>query len=109
MFQDDIMVINGIIMKGRNIVIPNILKTQALDQLQLDQLHVNHMGIEKTKLLACESVYWLNINVEIGNHIKKCTTYLTFQQTQPKDKIIHHDIQAKPCEVIGADMFTLNN
>ena len=29
-------------MKGRHVVIPEILKTQALDQL-----HVNHMGIEK--------------------------------------------------------------
>ena len=34
-------VINGIIMKGRCVVIPEVLKTQALDQL-----HINHMGME---------------------------------------------------------------
>ena len=28
---------------------------------------------------------------------------------QPKDKMIHHDILARPLEVTGADMFTLNN
>ena len=57
-FQDDM--IDGIIMMGRHVLIPEILKTQARDQLQ-----VNHMGIEKNKLLACKLVYWVNID-EIG-------------------------------------------
>ena len=97
-------VINGIILKGRHVVILEVLKTQALDQL-----HINHMGIEETKVLACESIYWVNINDDIEKHINNCTTCLTFQQAQLKDKIIHHDIPAKAWEVIGTDMFTLNN
>ena len=36
--KDDMAVIDGIIMKGRCVIIPEILKTQALDQL-----HINHM------------------------------------------------------------------
>ena len=32
-----------------------------------------------------------------------------FQHTQPKDKMIHHDIQVRSWDVIGTDMFTLNN
>ena len=40
-------VIDGIIMKSGHIIIPEVLQPQALDQL-----HINHMGIEKkTKLL----------------------------------------------------------
>ena len=97
-------VIDGIIMKGGHIIIPEILKTQVLVQL-----HVNHMGIEKSKLLAHESIYWVNINDDIENFIKNCTTCLTFQQTQPRDKMIHHDILKRLWDVIGADMFTLNN
>ena len=46
---------------------------------------------------------------DIENHIKSCSTCLHFQQTQPREKIIHHDIPVKPCEVIEADIFTLNN
>ena len=67
------------------------------------------MGIEITKLLACELVYLVNINDDIERHIKNCTKCLTFQQTQLKDRIIHYDIPAKPWEVVGTDMFTLNN
>ena len=89
-------------MKGRHVIIPEILKTQALDQL-----YVSHMGIEK--LLACESIYWVNVNDDIENFIKSCSTCLTFQQTQSKDKMIHHDIPVRPWDIIGTDMFTLNN
>ena len=67
------------------------------------------MGIEKTKLLALESVYWININDDIERHIKNCTKCLMFRQTQPKDKIIHHDILAKPWETFATDIFSLNS
>ena len=55
-------VIDGVIMKGWHIIIPEILKIQVLEQL-----HINHMGIVKTKLLAHESIYWCNINDDIEN------------------------------------------
>ena len=103
-YRGELAVIDGIILKGRHIVIPNSLKQQVLNQL-----HTNHMGIEKTKLLACESVYWSSINADIKNYIKHCATCLEFQQTQPKEKIIHHDIPLRPWEVIGADVFHFNN
>ena len=57
-------VINQILMKGRHVIIPEILKTQALQQL-----HVGHMGIENAKLLAYKSVYEVNINDDIKNNI----------------------------------------
>ena len=43
-FWDDMAVINGIILKGRHVVILEVLKTQALDQL-----HIIHMRIEKNQ------------------------------------------------------------
>ena len=46
-FKGDMAVIDGVIMKGRHIVIPEILKAQALVQL-----HISHIDIDKTKLLA---------------------------------------------------------
>ena len=67
------------------------------------------MGIEKQKLLAHETIYWVNINDNMENYIQNCATCHTFQQTQPKDKVIHHDIPVRLWEVISADTFTLNN
>ena len=53
------------ILKGRQIVIPDTLQKQALEQL-----HVNHMRIKKTKLLTHKSVYWLANKSDIEKYIK---------------------------------------
>ena len=79
------------LLMGRFIVIPEVLQKQVLEQF-----HINHMGIETTKLLACESIQWIHLNVNIENHIKNCSTYSDFQQTQLKENLIHHEISGKP-------------
>ena len=98
------MVIDGIIHEGKCIVIPGSLKQQVLTQL-----HTSHMGIEKTKLFAHDSVFWSNTNADIEAYIKQCATCLEFQQTQPKEKITHHHIPLRPWEVVSADVFHLKH
>ena len=71
-------------MKGRRIIIPAVLQGNALKQLQLD-----HMGIEKTRLLPHETIYWDNMNPDIGYIAKNCPLFWDFQATQPKvDKML---------------------
>ena len=103
-YRDELAVIDGVILKGKCIMIPNSLKEQVLNQL-----HTNDMGIEKTKLLAHECVYWPSINADIKKYITQWATCLQFQQTQPQERIIHHEITLWPWEVVGADMFHYNN
>ena len=74
-------VIDGVIMNGSHIIIPEILKPQVLDQL-----HINHMGIEKTKLLVCKSIYWANINNDIESFIKIVPHVLNFSKNSQRTK-----------------------
>ena len=104
LYRDELAVLDGVILKGRCIIIPNSLKQQLLTQL-----HTNHLGIAKMKLFACESLFWHNINANIEAYIKVCATCLEFQQTQPKEKIMHHDISLRQWEVIGVDIFHFKN
>ena len=39
----------------------------------------------------------------------KCTTYLEFQATKPKDKPMPYNMPGKLWETAGADIFMLNN
>ena len=103
-YRNELAVIDGVILKGRHIVIPNSLRQQVLAQL-----HTGHMGIEKTKLLARDSVFWSNINANIKACIKHCATCLKFQQMQPKEKITHHDIPLRLREIVNADVFHFKN
>ena len=77
-YRDELAVIDGIILKGRYTIIPNTLRLQVLDQL-----HTNHMGIEKTKLLARECVYWYSINADMEKYIKQCATCATKRKDHP--------------------------
>ena len=60
-FRDEIAINDGITMKGKRIIIP----PSSLQGNMLNQLDINHMGIEKTWLLACKSICWINMNVDI--------------------------------------------
>ena len=97
-------VLDSIVMKGRIIISLTLLQERTLEQL-----NINHLGIEKTKITAKESIYWIKINTDIDNTIKNCPTCLEFQATQPKDKLIPHDIPDKPGETVGSDIFMLNS
>ena len=58
-------VIDEIILKSRHVEIPESFKKQALEQL-----HLNQIRIEKTKLLAGKLIYWITSNDDIENYIK---------------------------------------
>ena len=95
--QNDMAVIDGIIMRGRCIILPELLKIQTLEQL-----HINHMGKEKTKLLACESTYWVNINDDIKNFIKKMhyMSYVSVDTTEGQDDTSWH-----PAKTMGHNWY----
>ena len=51
-FRGGVAVINGIMMKGKRIIIWMVLQRRALEQL-----HGNHMDIENTRLPVCRFIY----------------------------------------------------
>ena len=96
--------IDGTTMKGKTIIIPLLLLKQILQQLPS-----NHMGIQKMRLLACESVKLTNMYTDMKNTIKQCATCMDYQQSQPYEKIILYKMPQKPLEVVGVDIFPIKN
>ena len=47
----------------------------------LNQLHLNYMSVEKTRPMACEYIYWINMNADIEEAVSNCSTSLDFQAT----------------------------
>ena len=60
-FHDGLAMEDGIIFKGKQVLISKILRADILAQL-----HKSHQGNQKTQLLA-RGVYWPNINNETRN------------------------------------------
>ena len=67
------------------------------------------MGIEKTRPLVRESAYWVNMNTDIENNVRPCATCLEYQQTQPLERIIPYELLQRSWEVVGVDIFMINN
>ena len=66
---EDTVITEKITMKIRIIIIPAVLQVNALKQL-----HLNHMGMKKTRLLASDSIYWINMNADIEDMVKIAPT-----------------------------------
>ena len=75
----------------------------------LKQLHINHIGIEKMRTLACQSIYFINVNANIEETIKNYPTYLEFQTAWPSNKVLSHNILGRLWESVRADIFIINS
>ena len=98
--RDVLSVENGIIVKGNQVMIPPQLRRDILKQL-----HTPHLGQEKTKLLAKETVYWPGINSDIDNLIKACTTCQRHMPSQAAEPLLQHEVPSRPWSVLGTDLF----
>ena len=99
-FRDQLSVENGLVLKGQQLVIPRMQQPEILRQL-----HTAHLGTEKTKLLARDTVYWLNINKDIDRLVQTCNVCQEHQPSQTPEPLQQHDIPSKPWSVLGTDLF----
>ena len=67
------------------------------------------MGIEKTKVLVCDFVYWVDRNADIENTVKPCATCMEYQQTHLYGKNTPYEMPCKLREAAGADIFSIKN
>ena len=101
--RDELSIQNGILLKGQQILIP---KTQQ--QRILKQLHTAHLGKEKTRLLAKETVYWPTMYKDIDLTVDACTVCQEYQRSQLAEPLMQHEIPQCPWSVVGTDLFEHN-
>ncbi len=95
---------DGVIFKGRQVLIPE----SARDRI-LSQLHASHQGIKKTQALASQSVYWPNINKDIENLVSRCGPCQKYQAQQRDEETLHHHIPPIPWSKLGSDLFQIDD
>ena len=62
----------------------------------LEQLRLAHMAIEKTKCRARATILWAQINQEIENMVKKCSTCQYSQGKQQREPMKANDVSQYP-------------
>lgn len=99
-FRCDLVIDDGLVLKGNRIVIPESLQKEVLEAI-----HTGHQGETKCLLLARESVFWPGITKEIRELVQKCDLCARHQPVQPKLPILQPDLPTKPWEKLGTDIF----
>ena len=98
LFWIDIAVMNGIVMKGRKIIIPTSLQERALDELC-----IHHMVLEEK--LAGESVYWIKLMLILETPLKLLNTSWVSGLTTKRQTL--YDVDCQSCEAKGLNADSL--
>ncbi|XP_031635639.1 uncharacterized protein K02A2.6-like [Contarinia nasturtii] len=81
--SNELTVESGCILWGYRTVIP-----KKLQQNVLNELHLSHFGVVKTKALARSYVYWPNLDKDIENLIKRCESCQLARPSPEKSELI---------------------
>ena len=93
----------NVIFKGRHILVPPSMQKDFIKQL-----HSGQQGLEKTRGLARESVYWVKINCDIENTCKSCESCCQ-QDANRREPLLPHCLPARPWQHIATDLFQIHD
>lgn len=92
--------VNGLLLKQDKIVIP-----QKMRQEILTRVHEGHLGIEKCKRRARETVFWPGMNRDIESLISRCVTCQKYRNKQIKEPMVIAETPTAPWHKVGMDLF----
>ncbi|XP_037502386.1 uncharacterized protein K02A2.6-like [Rhipicephalus sanguineus] len=99
---DELSVCDGILLKGPRIVIPSSLRPVVLTLL-----HEGHQGVNRTKALAREPVWWPGISADIASLVTNCEQCAS-TRVNLAEPLVSTALPGRPWEFLGMDLFHLN-
>ena len=93
-FCEELTIEDGLVLKGPRIIIPN---NKREDILKL--IHESHLGLNKCKIRAKETVYWPGINEQLEQLIincQHCLKYSKSKDTNTPNTALGHEIPSVP-------------
>ena len=88
----------GIILRGNRIVIP-----QTLQQRAVDIAHEAHLGIEKTKALIREKIWFPKIDNVVKDKIESCIVCQAVGRPKPPEPLAMIQMPKRPWEILHVD------
>lgn len=101
--KNEIHMIDGIVFRNDQIIIPFSLRKEMLKKI-----HEGHLGIEKCKRRAKEVLWWPGMGADIEQMIQSCDICLRHRDNQSREPLQPHAIPDLPWQVIAADIFQID-
>ena len=97
------MIEDRLILKGTRTIIPD---SKREDILKL--IHEGHLGLNKCKMRAKETVYWPDMNDQIEQLVLNCQLCLKYSRSKDKNTpntALGHEIPSVPWSKVATDIF----
>ena len=98
-FRDELSIEGDLLMKGERIIIP----TMCRDSILAD-LHKSHEGANRSLSLARTCIYWLGMEADVLDYIKRCVTCID-NAKMPVETLHPHKVPTRPWVKLGMDFF----
>ena len=102
-FCEELTIEDGLILKGTRIIIPDKKREEILKLI-----HEGHLGFNKCKMRAKETVYWLGIKEQLEQLILNCQLCLKYSRLKNKDMphtALGHEVPPVPWSKVATDIF----
>nr|XP_037270742.1 uncharacterized protein K02A2.6-like [Rhipicephalus microplus] len=100
---DELSVCDGVLLKGARMVIRHSLRPAVLTLL-----HEGHQGINRTKALARESIWWPGISADITSLVTNCEQCASTRENLA-EPLVSTVLPGHPWELVGMDLFHLRS
>ena len=99
-YRDELSHAGDLLMKGDRILIPSSLRKEMMKKL-----HNSHLGMEKMKQRARQTIFWPGISKEIEDAVSQCAACQEYQNQNPREEMVMSDIPDYPWQIVGTDLF----
>ena len=103
-FVADMHEVDGVLAHNNKAIIQLSLRPKMLSII-----HEGHIGIEKCKSLAGQSLYRPDLTRDIEELIGKCSICNSYRRKQQQVPLLPHLVPHRPWQKLGADIFSLRN
>ena len=97
--REELSVDNGVIYKGQNILIPPRLRHDTLKKL-----HASHQGMEKSKRLARQCIFWPGMSKQIEDTVSNCESCIRHRNANCREPLMPHAIPDRPWQKVATDL-----
>ena len=99
-YRQDVTTVDGVILYKGRVVVPKVLRPQALQAL-----HLTHQGETGMTLCTQEAIWWPNITSDITDTRARCGTCNRNAPTQLRLPPVHPPLPKYPFQMISSDYF----
>ncbi|KAK3928054.1 hypothetical protein KUF71_016337 [Frankliniella fusca] len=97
--RNDLFVEDDLVILNDRIVVPEVLRPKVLKRL-----HAAHLGMDKTKSRARQSVYWPGLSNDIETLIRECRICERHSAQNFKEPLIPHEIPQLRFQKVSVDI-----